>query len=75
MHFAESGATLPRLQSLSIHTGIVAIVNDFETTLISLNCCVLACVRVCSCQLCKGLLPFGGGNDYICQCVFTVARV
>ena len=44
--FAESGPTSPGFQSLSIHTGIVSIVNDFEAALISLNYCLRACVFV-----------------------------
>ena len=42
INVAESGPTSPGFQSLSIHTGIVAIVNDFEAALTSLNYCVRA---------------------------------
>ena len=44
INFAESGPTSLGFQSLSVHSGILPIVNDFETALISFNYCVRACL-------------------------------
>ena len=77
IHFPESVPTTPGFQSLSFHIGIVSIVNDFETALISLNYCVRACVFVTVIYV-RGCDHSGGevwATIAFRERVFTVARV